>query len=197
MTQSRRYAKNSGNAQSELPKRSCAAIEGFHPVKKLLVVLSIFGLAGCSPVSAINAQGTRFDAFRFSATSEHEYSRLTRNSPGFRAVYLAAVAHDVDPALMLAMAKRESGGDCGVISPKGARGVMQVMPGTAAKYGVSARQLKTCDGSAKAGVREMAYLLAKYKDKRTALIAYNCGEGCVRRSRLPKETKNYIKALNK
>lgn len=147
------------------------------------------------PLSAINDQGTRFDAFRFTGTSEREYARRTRNSPGFRAVYLAAVDHGLDPELALAMAKVESGGNCNVVSPKGARGVMQVMPGTAAKHGVSARQLRTCEGSAKAGVREMAYLLAKYKDKRTALIAYNCGEGCVRRSRLPKETKAYVKKL--
>jgi soluble lytic murein transglycosylase-like protein len=163
-----------------------------------IVALALVGLtAGCSGLSAINAQGLRFDGSRFSGTSEREFAYQTRNSPGFRAVYLAAVAHDVDPALMLAMAKKESGGNCGVTSPKGAKGVLQVMPGTALKHGVSKRQLGTCEGSAKAGVREMAYLLRKYKSKRLALIAYNCGEGCIRRSRLPKETRNYLKVLHK
>jgi soluble lytic murein transglycosylase-like protein len=166
-------------------------------MKKLLVAVSFLALAGCTPLSAINDRGTLFDHARFNGTSEHEYSRLTRNSPGLRAVYAAAVAHDVDPAFALSIAGRESGGNCGVKSRKGATGVMQVMPGTAKKHGVSERQLRTCDGSAKAGVRELAYLLAKYKDKRTVLIAYNCGEGCVRRKRLPNETRNYIKALHK
>lgn len=155
------------------------------------------GLASCQgPISAINDQGTRFDIERLYGSPPADIAALARRSPGIRAVYDASRDHGIDPAFMMRVARRESGGDCQIISPKGARGVLQVMPGTAAKHGVSARELLTCKGSAKAGVREMVYLLKKYGDKRKALIAYNCGEGCIKRKRLPRETKRYIAALN-
>lgn len=156
------------------------------------------GLTSCQgPLSAINDQGARFDIERLYGSPPAEIAALARRSPGIRAVYSESREHGLDPAFMMRLAYRESGGACHLVSPKGARGVLQVMPGTAAKHGVKARELLTCEGSARAGVREMAYLLKKYGDKRKALIAYNCGEGCLTRKSLPQETKNYIAALNR
>lgn len=155
------------------------------------------GLCSCQgSLSAINAQGARFDIERLYGSPPAEIAALARRSPGIRAVYEASREHGIDPAFMMRVAKRESGGACNLTSVKGARGVLQVMPGTAKKHGVSARDLLTCKGSAKAGVKEMVYLLKKYGDKRKALIAYNCGEGCISRKKLPRETKRYIAALN-
>ena len=166
-------------------------------MKKMIIGAALaIELTSCQgSLSAIDAQGTRFDIERLYGSPPAEIAALARRSPGIRAVYEASREHGIDPTFMMRVARRDSGGDCGAISPKGARGVLQVMPGTAAKHGVKARELLTCKGSAKAGVKEMAYLLKKYGDKRTALIAYNCGEGCVKRKRLPRETKRYIAAL--
>jgi hypothetical protein len=63
-------------------------------------------------------------------------------APGFRSVkHLlreASAHHDVDYELLKALIATESGFDAGAVSPKGAIGLMQVMPATAARYGVSA-----------------------------------------------------------
>lgn len=117
--------------------------------------------------------------------------------PGFVAVAAAAHRHGVDPRLALAVARAESGGRCDVRSRAGAKGVMQVMPATARRYGVSAKQLYSCQHGATAGVLELKRLLALTGgNRRLALIGYNCGEGCITRKRLPKETRHYVNKIN-
>lgn len=97
---------------------------------------------------------------------------------------------------MLRVAKQESGGNCGATSRANARGVLQVIPSTAAIHGYRASDLHDCVKGADAGVREMKRLLKMYKgDVRKALIGYNCGPGCNSRKRLPKETIHYIRVV--
>lgn len=92
----------------------------------------------------------------------------------------AAKKTGVDDAWLRAIAHAESGFDAGAVSPKGAQGVMQLMPGTARDYGVvdplSAAQ--SIDG----GARHMRALLKRYDgDRVLAAAAYNAGIGAVTR----------------
>lgn len=118
-------------------------------------------------------------------------------SPGYAAVYAASVKHGVDPNFMLKVAKQENGGRCKRDSSAGAKGVLQVMPGTARQHGVyKASKLNDCKIGADVGVREMKKLLAMTNgNKAQALVGYNCGPGCIGRKRLPRETKHYVKAI--
>jgi hypothetical protein len=117
--------------------------------------------------------------------------QLDRHAKLFRA---AAKATGVDDAWLRAIAHAESGFDDDAVSPKGAQGVMQLMPDVAEEYGVadpfSAAQ------SINAGARHMKALLRRYNGDRTlAAAAYNAGIGTVTRYKgVPPyaETQAYI-----
>jgi hypothetical protein len=116
--------------------------------------------------------------------------------PGYAAVYAAAKRHGVDPNLALRIAKQESRGNCKARSSANARGVMQVIPSTARPHGVSASELYNCKKGAEAGVKELKTLLADTNgDLRKTLVGYNCGRGCWKRKRLPRETTQYIQIV--
>lgn len=92
----------------------------------------------------------------------------------------AATAHKLDRAWLRAIAHAESGFRADAVSPKGALGVMQLLPATARDYGVtdpfSAAQ------SIAGGARHLARLLRRYDgDRVLAAAAYNAGEGAVAR----------------
>lgn len=92
----------------------------------------------------------------------------------------AARAHGIEPALLQAVAGVESGLDAAAVSAKGAMGLMQLMPDTASRYGVS----DPFDPAANldAGARHLRHLLERYQcDLSLALAAYNAGEGAVAR----------------
>jgi soluble lytic murein transglycosylase-like protein len=124
-------------------------------------------------------------------------SQVAVRGEGYRAVDAAARKYGVDPAFMHRVARQESGGQCSQTSPANARGVLQVIPGTARIHGVTrASKLYDCKIGAETGVREMKRLLALTGgDKRKALIGYNCGPACIGRKKLPRETTNYIAAI--
>jgi len=105
--------------------------------------------------------------------------------------------HGLDPALVVAVAAVESGFRPDAVSRKGAQGLMQLMPSTAAALGVSdAFDPETnLDG----GSRYLAELIALYGgDLNRALAAYNAGPGAVSRHRgVPpyRETRAYVKKV--
>jgi hypothetical protein len=108
--------------------------------------------------------------------------------------------HGVDPVLLYAIMHQESTFKARAISPKGARGLMQLMPGTAARYGVSnifdPRQ--NIDG----GARYMKFLLDLFDgDVNLALAGYNAGEGAVMKYgyRVPpyNETQEYVRRISR
>lgn len=106
----------------------------------------------------------------------------------------AARATGVDDAWLRAIAHAESGFDADAVSPKGALGVMQLMPEVAEEYGVS--DPFSAQQSIDAGARHMKLLLRRYKGDRTlAAAAYNAGIGTVTRYKgVPPyaETQAYI-----
>lgn len=90
----------------------------------------------------------------------------------------AARAHKLDDAWLRSIAHAESGFDASAVSPKGAQGVMQLMPATAREYAVPNPMAST--DSINGGARYLRDLLRRYKgDLTLAAAAYNAGPGAV------------------
>lgn len=100
----------------------------------------------------------------------------------------------VDAALIRAVIDVESGANPAAVSPKGATGLMQLMPATGSRYG--ARDLFDVRQNVMAGSRYLSALLNQFGDLPLALAAYNAGENAVRRhgGRIPPypETETYV-----
>src|SRR5688572_28966802 len=85
--------------------------------------------------------------------------------------------YGVDPTLVRAVIQVESDFNPNCVSHKGARGLMQLMPGTAKRYGV--KEIHDPEQNIRGGVQYLAYLLELFGDKPRALAGYNAGEGAV------------------
>jgi soluble lytic murein transglycosylase-like protein len=132
-------------------------------------------------------------------------------APGYKQVqhYLRAAskANDIDFELLKALIATESGFDAKAVSPKGAVGLMQVMPETAQRYGVTGddrhpvhSKLFDPGVNINAGAKYLRYLLNLFPGRLDlALAAYNAGEGAVMRAgrQVPnyRETQNYVKTV--
>jgi len=113
--------------------------------------------------------------------------------------YIDMVARDngVDPTLVKAVALVESGFNARARSSKGAQGLMQLMPQTAAQYGVT--NIHDPYQNLTAGAKHLRELLDRYEgDVTLALAAYNAGSGAVTRyGGVPAyaETRDYVKKV--
>jgi hypothetical protein len=122
-----------------------------------------------------------------------------RNAPTVydRAIESEARAAGVDAALVKSVMLVESNYNPRAVSRKGARGLMQLMPETARRFGVSDRH--DAGQSIRAGVQYLATLLEQFKgDVSLALAGYNAGEGAVaRHAGVPpyRETHEYIRRV--
>ncbi len=106
--------------------------------------------------------------------------------------------NNVDPVLIYAIMHRESAFKAHAVSYKGARGLMQLMPGTAARFGVS--NIFNPRQNIEGGARYMRFLLNFFGgDVRLALAGYNAGEGAVLKygRRIPpySETQEYVRRI--
>jgi soluble lytic murein transglycosylase-like protein len=110
----------------------------------------------------------------------------------------AGTRHGVDPVLLYAIMHQESAFKKRALSHKGARGLMQLMPGTAARFGV--RDIFDPAQNINGGARYMRFLLDRFGgDVRLALAGYNAGEGAVDRySGIPpyRETREYVRRIS-
>jgi hypothetical protein len=109
-----------------------------------------------------------------------------------------AKSFDVSLALVDSVIQVESNYDQFAVSPKGAQGLMQLMPATARRFGVTDRfdPKQNIEG----GVRYLKFLQETFKDDRLALAAYNAGEGAVERyGSIPPypETVDYVDKIGK
>ncbi|MDP2798829.1 MAG: lytic transglycosylase domain-containing protein, partial [Deltaproteobacteria bacterium] len=105
----------------------------------------------------------------------------------------ASHKYGVEPALIKSVIAVESNGDPQAVSPAGARGLMQLMPATAAELGVT-HPFDPVQ-NVMAGTRYLRQLMDRYQgDVKLALAAYNWGMGNLekRPEALPKETREYI-----
>jgi soluble lytic murein transglycosylase-like protein len=106
----------------------------------------------------------------------------------------ASAATGDDPALIKAVVANESGFDPAATSPVGARGLMQLMPGTAADLGVS--DAYDPAQNIAGGARYLAQLLQRFGgDVPLALAAYNAGPEAGARGAIPPETQNYVRSV--
>ena len=104
----------------------------------------------------------------------------------------------VERALVHAVVTAESAYDPRAVSRAGAVGLMQLMPGTAQRYGVSDRHDPAQNVSG--GVRYLRELLLQFRDLTLALAAYNAGENAViKHGDIPPypETQNYVQKVLK
>ncbi len=109
------------------------------------------------------------------------------------AVRQAATTHGVDVALLRAVIDVESAWRADAVSPKGAIGLMQLMPDTARRFGTT--RPRDPVANLDAGAAYLRHLIDSHANLGLALAAYNAGEGAVQRHRgIPPyaETRRYV-----
>jgi hypothetical protein len=141
--------------------------------------------------------------------TQNSWQRVQRLRP-----LLEPILHEVGvPPELSAVVLVESGGEPDALCAKGARGLWQIMPQTARRYGlvVNADQDDRLDvlKSTRAAAEYLRDLYARFHDWQLALAAYNAGEQAVQRAvvrtdakafsaarqALPQETRNYVPAV--
>lgn len=134
------------------------------------------------------AAGPRIAASEFGASldeavaAQRDADARERNAPRAvidRLIDANAAAFQVDPALIEAIVQNESGFDAKATSSAGARGLMQLMPQTAASLGVSDSYDPA--QNVRGGTRYLRGLLDRFGDVELAVAAYNAGPSAVER----------------
>jgi soluble lytic murein transglycosylase-like protein len=114
--------------------------------------------------------------------------------PYQRLIEKVARRHDLDPFLFTALVEVESARQAGAVSPKGARGLGQLMPATARRFGV--QDVHNPEENLEGAAKYLSSLIKRYEgDIPLALAAYNAGEKAVERyGGVPnyRETKRYV-----
>jgi hypothetical protein len=112
-------------------------------------------------------------------------------------IFHAGEREGVDPRFIHAVIQQESNYDPKVLSPAGARGLMQLMPGTAKRFDCHDTKDEACN--VEAGTKYLAWLLKRFNgDVKLVLAAYNAGEGAVDKYQgVPPypETQNYVNKI--
>ncbi len=142
---------------------------------------------GNNPASSINRH-----------SAENTKDTLTSPDRIGSIINRSAEEYGVDAGLVRAVIKTESDFDPRATSPKGAMGLMQLMPETALDLGV--KDPYNPSENVMAGTRYLKKLLDRYNGNTdVALAAYNWGMGNVERNpgKLPEETKNYIARVSR
>lgn len=170
-------------------------------VRTVLFGLVMLGLASPASAQAVDwrrAGGDLFGAVMVEPVEAPamatEPARLDPLSQPFQeAIDAAAVAHGLDPKLLHALVVTESAYRADAVSPAGAGGLTQLMPGTAFDLGVRDRFDPT--ENLRGGAHYLARQILRFRDLRLALAAYNSGPGRVARlGRVPDiaETRAYV-----
>ncbi len=114
-------------------------------------------------------------------------------------IFETARRHRVSPRLVAAMVRAESAFDPAAVSHKGAVGLLQLMPATARRFGLTSSERYRPKRNLEAGVRYLRWLLDRYEGELPlALAGYNAGEANVARyGGVPpfRETRDYIRRI--
>jgi Transglycosylase SLT domain len=132
--------------------------------------------------------------YNLSTDDYGEVRLLPSNQPMDALISKIAIETGLDPKLLHALVIIESAYNVRAVSPVGARGLTQLMPGTAAELGV--RDVYDTEQNLRAGARYLAIQIGRFSDIRLALAAYNSGPNRVARlGRVPdiRETQNYVR----
>lgn len=178
-----------------------AGVRNICEMRTVLLAASLFVLAAAparAQVIEIADDGSAqvFDSVTGSAGPAARYAR-TRGGQFNVEESLNRAAHDngLDPGLLRAVAWQESRGNNLAVSNKGALGIMQLMPGTAAALGVDPRDP---EANIKGGAAYLALQMTKFGNVELALAAYNAGPGAViRYGGVPpyRETRSYVSTI--
>lgn len=160
-------------------------------------------VAGVGKISALKGRG--------GLKSQSRLLTYFEISPSYKAVRhlirAASVTHGIDYELLQAVIATESGFNPQAVSPKGAIGLMQLIPPTAARYGVkddkyslAEEKLTDPEINIRAGSRYLNHLITLFPGQiELAIAAYNAGEGAVKRAgnKIPNypETQNYVRTV--
>lgn len=114
-------------------------------------------------------------------------------------IYQAGLRHAVSPRLVAAVVKVESGYRADAVSPKGAAGLLQLMPATGKRFGLAMDELFDPGLNLDAGVRYLKWLTKHFSGNLPLILAgYNAGEASVKRfGGVPpyRETRQYIQRV--
>jgi soluble lytic murein transglycosylase-like protein len=126
--------------------------------------------------------------------------QTTGNPAIDRLIVSAAMRNGIEPLLLYSVMCQESAFNSSAVSPKGASGLMQLMPATAARFGV--KDIFDPAQNIEAGARYLRFLLDLFGgDVSLALAGYNAGEGAVKKYgyTIPpyRETVNYVRKIRR
>jgi soluble lytic murein transglycosylase-like protein len=128
-----------------------------------------------------------------------EETQKVPDGPYGSMIFEAAKKHSVNPQVIAALIRQESSGNLRAVSYKGARGLMQLMPATAERFGVKKEKLFDPKSNLEAGVRYLSWLVDQFpNDLSRVLAAYNAGEQSVwKYNGIPpyRETRNYVRRI--
>lgn len=161
----------------------------------LLVALALGGTARAQEVDWSRSGGALF-ADRPEAPAQREAALTASPAPFAPLLDAAAERAGLDRKLLQALVAVESGFQAQAVSPAGAAGLTQLMPGTAAEFGV----LDPFDPAENlaGGAAYLAAQIARFRDVRLALAAYNAGPARVARAGdvppIP-ETRRYVESV--
>lgn len=149
-----------------------------------------------APSTSISTQPIVFPNGESSGTGE---MASTGNPKYDELIAVSAARNGVDPNLVVAVMRQESGFNPRARSYKGASGLMQLMPGTAQRFGVT--NIYDPAQNIEGGTRYLRFLLDSFNgDVSLVLAGYNAGENAVVNSgyRVPRyrETQNYVKSIS-
>jgi soluble lytic murein transglycosylase-like protein len=192
--------------------RECGKLKGLRYIVLATLFLAFAGTADAQIYSWSDANGhlvlsntPRGSVDRTYAVPQVESVRVTRPATAAHGldydelIVEHARLNDVRPDLVRAVVQVESAFNPNARSPKGAIGLMQLMPATAQQFGV--RNAYNPTENVRAGVAYLRQLLNRYdNDEQLALAAYNAGPGAVDKhgQHIPpyRETREYVSKIN-